>query len=495
MLGRIRHHSVRGVNQVDQALVRQVAGLPHTRTDVGLKRLSTSANHGKLWFAVAAVLAVAKGPTRRAAVRGVGSIAFASVSANLVAKNVFPRRRPAAELLPTYRRLVKRPTSSSFPSGHAASAVAFTTAVAMESPRTAVALAPLAGAVAYSRVHTGVHWPSDIVAGAAIGVGAAYAVRHWWPVAEQGPAHTAHEAKVEPLGDGEGLLVLVNPHSGLGEDPTDELRLRWPKATVVNPVAGADLIEDLSDQVKKSTEEVRALGVAGGDGTVAAVAAVAAEFGLPLVLIPSGTLNHFARDIGVETADDAGDAVREGRGVEIDLAGVKIIERGGGERHRWFVNTASVGGYPEMVRIREKLESKGWPKWPAGAVAMARTLRRAQPIRMALDGRPHLVWWLFVGNGTYDPKGFAPTRRPALDTGLLDVRYLRADVPFSRARFVLATVTRTLHASHVYRELDVPRLRVDLLDGHRRVATDGEVGPLANRFEFESRPRALCVYR
>ncbi len=68
-------------------------------------------------------------------------------------------------------------------------------------------------------------------------------------------------------------------------------------------------------------------------------------------------------------------------------------------------------------------------------------------------------------------------------------------MPFSRARFVLATLTRTLHTSHVYRELDAPRLRVDLLDGHRRVATDGEVGPLANRFEFESRPRALCVYR
>jgi undecaprenyl-diphosphatase len=114
---------------------------------------------------------------------------------------------------------------------------------------------------------------------------------------------------------------------------------------------------------------------------------------------------------------------------------------------------------------------------------------------MALDGRPHLVWWLFVGNGTYDPKGFAPNRRPALDTGLLDVRYLRADVPFSRARFVLATVARTLGTSHVYRELDVAELDVELLDGHRRIATDGEVGPLANRFCFRSRPRALSIYR
>lgn len=495
MLGRLRRHSLRQVSHGDQVLVKHVAALPHTRADLALKRLSTAADHGKLWFVVAAILASGKGRTRRAAVRGVGSIAFASLSANLVAKNLFPRRRPAAELLPLHRRFERRPTSSSFPSGHAASAVAFTTAVAMESPRTAMALAPLAGAVAYSRVHTGVHWPSDIAAGAAIGVGAAYAVRHWWPVAEQGPAHTAHEAQVGPLVDGEGLLVLVNPHSGLGEDPTDELGRRWPKATVVNPVPDSDLIDDLSEQVKTSTEEIRALGVAGGDGTVAAVAAVAAEFGLPLVLIPSGTLNHFARDIGVETADDAADAVREGRGVEIDLAGVRITDRDGSESHRWFVNTASVGGYPEMVRLREKLESKGWPKWPAGARAMIRTLRRAQPLRIAIDGKPHLVWWLFVGNGTYEPKGFAPNRRPALDTGLLDVRYLRADVPFSRARFVLATITRTLSTSHVYRELDMAELRVDLLDGHRRVATDGEVGALGNRFDFQSRPRALCIYR
>jgi undecaprenyl-diphosphatase len=344
-------------------------------------------------------------------------------------------------------------------------------------------------------VHTGVHWPSDIAAGAAIGVGAAFVVRHWWPVTTQGPAHTAHEAAVDPLADGDGLLVLANPNSGIGPDPTDELAERWPMATIINPVRGTDLIETLAGEVKAATGEIRALGVAGGDGTVAAVASVAAEFGLPLVLIPAGTLNHFARDVGVATTQDAVEAVREGRGVEIDLAGVTITDRDGVERHRWFVNTASVGGYPEMVRLREKLESKGWPKWPAGALAMIRALRRAQPIRMALDGKPHLVWWLFIGNGTYAPKGFAPTRRPALDTGLLDIRFLRADVPFSRTRFVLATLTGTLTTSHVYRERDEPALRVDLLDGHRRVATDGEVGPLANRFEFQSRPRALSIYR
>ncbi len=84
-------------------------------------------------------------------------------------KPLLPRRRPAAAELPDYQTLPDPPTSSSFPSGHAASAAAFATAVAMESPRAGLAIAPLAAAVAYSRVHVGVHWTSDVVAGAAVG--------------------------------------------------------------------------------------------------------------------------------------------------------------------------------------------------------------------------------------------------------------------------------------------------------------------------------------
>nr|MDQ3579869.1 phosphatase PAP2 family protein [Actinomycetota bacterium] len=343
MFGRVRR-SARRVNRVDQDLVRRSAALPHTPLDEGLKRLSKSANKGVLWFSVAVVFTATKGSSRRGALRGVAAIAFASTSANLVAKNLFPRRRPAAELVPPHRRLTRRPTSSSFPSGHAASAAAFTTAVALESPRLAALIAPVAGAVAYSRVHTGVHWPSDVVAGAAIGVGAAYATTHWWPKTIEGPGHTAHVADLSALDEGDGLLVLVNPHSGIaGEDPTDDIRRQWSKATIMHPEPDANLVAQVSERI---SPDVRAVGVAGGDGTVAAVASVAAEFELPLVLIPAGTLNHFARDVGVESVSESVEAVRAGTGVEIDLAGVRISGPDGDE-HRWFVNTAGLGGYPE----------------------------------------------------------------------------------------------------------------------------------------------------
>lgn len=112
-----------------------------------------------------------------------------------------------------------------------------------------------------------------------------------------------------------------------------------------------------------------------------------------------------------------------------------------------------------------------------------------------LNGKRLAVWLLFIGNGSHTPKGLAPSGRSALDTGRLVVRYLRADIGYSRARFVLALLTNTLNASHVYRQYDVPILDVELLDEHRRLAIDGEVGPLGSRFRFRARARALTVYR
>jgi undecaprenyl-diphosphatase len=234
------------------------------------------------------------------------------------------------------------------------------------------------------------------------------------------------------------------------------------------------------------------VGAAGGDGTVTCVADVAIRHRLPLVVVPAGTLDHFARDLGGEGLVDTAAATQVGSAIQADVAEVRV-ESGDTERLR-FINTASLGGYPEMVRLREKLEANR-PKWLAAALAMTRVLRRAQPMPILLDGSRKVVWMLFVGNGSYEPKGFGAARRPTMASGLLDVRYLRADIPYSRARFVLAALTGTLQTSHVYKHFEAPTTDIRMLDGRRRIATDGEVGPLGERFTFRSRPRALTVYR
>jgi undecaprenyl-diphosphatase len=130
--------------------------------------LTRAADNSRLWLAFAVGVAALGGPRgRQAAGRGVAAIALASATANGPMKLLVPRRRPPSEELPS---LVRTPTSSSFPSGHSASAFAFATAVGGELPVLVPVLVPLAATVAYSRVHTGVHYPSDVAAGFVVGV-------------------------------------------------------------------------------------------------------------------------------------------------------------------------------------------------------------------------------------------------------------------------------------------------------------------------------------
>ena len=181
--------------------------------------------------------------------------------------------------------------------------------------------------------------------------------------------------------------------------------------------------------------------MAGGDGSVAAAAAVALEHGLPLAVIPAGTLNHFARDVGLETPQDAADAVVSGQAVRVDVADVNGTP---------FLNTSSIGAYPEMVRRRDRAVR------PDGQVAGAD--RRRGPgaaharrrCELVVNGRPLSVWILFVGNCVYTPRGLSPAWRPRLEDGLLDVQYLRADLRFGRTRAVLATLLGVSEHSRSY---------------------------------------------
>lgn len=164
----------RSILAFDQQVGRRINGsTPRARADRALLGLSTSANNGLLWYSVAAGLALTGRTGRRAAVRGLLSLAGSSAVANLVAKPIFGGHRPVAVDVPVARQLKVFPQSASFPSGHTASAAAFASGVAIESPALAVAVVPIAAAVGYSRLHVGAHWLSDVVGGALIGVGVA----------------------------------------------------------------------------------------------------------------------------------------------------------------------------------------------------------------------------------------------------------------------------------------------------------------------------------
>jgi undecaprenyl-diphosphatase len=157
--------------RVDVALYAAIAQTPTPTLDRAMARLSRAADHSRLSLISAAALAASGSRRgRRAATMGLASVAVASSVVNLGLKPFGRRRRPdrAAEQVPVTRH-VRMPSSTSFPSGHAAAAFAFATGVGHVLPPAAIPLRGLAAVVAYSRVHTGVHFPGDVVAGALTG--------------------------------------------------------------------------------------------------------------------------------------------------------------------------------------------------------------------------------------------------------------------------------------------------------------------------------------
>jgi membrane-associated phospholipid phosphatase len=166
--------------QVDGALYAAIAGTPTPALDNIMSRLSRAANYSRLSIASAGALALVGGPSGpRAAAVGLSSVGLTATVVNIVVKPLSRRRRPdrKADHAPLGRQ-VRMPISTSFPSGHSAAAFAFATGVGSVMPRAAIPLRALAALVAYSRVHTGVHYPGDVVAGALMGTALAQVTAH-----------------------------------------------------------------------------------------------------------------------------------------------------------------------------------------------------------------------------------------------------------------------------------------------------------------------------
>jgi len=167
--------ALRELGAVDRAVYEAVARTPTATLDGPVRQLSSAADNSRLWLGIAAAVALAGGERgRRAALEGVVAIGVTSAVVNLGVKPIARRRRPDRDHPARFEdRHVAMPRSGSFPSGHSASAFAFAYAVGRHLPALAVPIRLLAAAVAYSRVHTGVHYPGDVVIGSVTGAGTA----------------------------------------------------------------------------------------------------------------------------------------------------------------------------------------------------------------------------------------------------------------------------------------------------------------------------------
>jgi undecaprenyl-diphosphatase len=387
--------------------------------------------------------------------------------------------------VPAARIAHRIPTSSSFPSGHSASAAAFAVGVAVEFPELAVPIGALAGAVCFSRVFTGVHFPSDVLAGAAVGSTVAGLGAKALPGHRREPSNigAAPASPQPPRPVGQGVVVVVNPGSGggNGQKLTGELRELLTAAEIVELCED----DDVAAVMRQAASRAEVLGVAGGDGTVNAAAAAALRAELPLLVVPAGTFNHFAKDLGLNSAADAAEALQSGRAVRIDVGDVNGAP---------FLNTASLGSYPEFVKLRERWEGRlGKPV--AAALAMLTVLRKCPPLAAEVDGVQRRLVMIFIGAGAYLPRGFAPRWRPRLNSGQLDVRLVDSALPGSGWRLMLAALTGDLYRSSRYLEARQPSLRVNISGSPGYLARDGEVTDAPNTATFTVQREALTVYR
>ncbi len=485
-----RHRGIKqiteGLGTLDAGVFEAVANSPTPILDVTMPPLTRAADHSKLWFAIAAVLLASRRPSaQRGAVRGVLTLAVTSLFTNQVAKRVRRRPRPSYLLVPISRQTRRRPTSNSLPSGHSASAAAFAVGVGLENSVLGLVLALLAGLVGLSRVATGAHYPGDVFIG--FGIGASIAVLGGRLVP---PIVTSAIPKADPLRvdtpprpDGEGVVMVVNPASGRGSDSViAQVREQLPKAEIIE-LAPDDSVEETA---RKAAERAQVLAVCGGDGSVSCVASIAVEAGLPLAVFPGGTFNHFAKDIGCDSAAKTIQAIQDGTVFRVDLVCFND--------DNIVINTASIGAYPTFVQTRERLEHK-ISKPVATLYSMVHTLRHGEPVRIQFDNKTMQTSLFFIGNSTYLPSGFAPSRRTRMDDGLLDVRILETGRRLSKLRILASLMLGRLQRSALYHERQVPEFAFKALDGPTMIARDGEVGSEHESASFSVRYRALAVFR
>lgn len=289
------------------------------------------------------------------------------------------------------------------------------------------------------------------------------------------------------------LTVILNGGAGSGHDDAaaEQVRVLFAQAgaepDLVLARDGAQLALYARQALRAGAQAVVA---GGGDGTLNAVAAVLAGSGVPFGILPLGTLNHFAKDLGIPLAlEDAVRTVLAGRVRQVDVGEVN---------GRVFLNNSSLGLYPEMVRERELQQRRlGRGKWTAAAWAAFAALRRYPflSMRLTVNGErlARRTPFVFIGNNAYTMQGLAIGERARLDEGVLSLYVAQRPTRLGLLRFAFDALLGRLGQERDFDVLTAPEFDIDTHRHHLLVATDGEVTEMHPPLRYRMRPGALTV--
>ena len=290
------------------------------------------------------------------------------------------------------------------------------------------------------------------------------------------------------------VAFIVNQKSGGGRhaDALDRHRARIEAIANGAPV----FVVTPGDDLRRKVDEALAAGcdgvvAGGGDGTLNAVASCLV--GTPAVfgVLPLGTLNHFAHDVGIPPDIDAAlDVIERGAVDRVDVGEIA---------GRYFLNNASLGLYVHAVRHRDRQQATlGRGKWPAFAWAMWSALRRFpfMTLQMNVDGQTSRIRtpFLFIGNNRYEMSGLRLGRRTSLQSGTLSIHLAQRAGRFRLLQLALNALMGRLGSTADFIVLDGQRLEISSRHATLQVATDGEVTRLPTPLACRIHPRALNVW-
>jgi diacylglycerol kinase family enzyme len=295
------------------------------------------------------------------------------------------------------------------------------------------------------------------------------------------------------------VAALLNPAAGtvlrLGEDSVREALAAAFSAQGIEAELSFVPGESLRAMALRVLERanggaIDAIVVGGGDGTVRTVAGVLAGTGVPLGILPLGTLNHFAKDLGIPQELEAAVAgIATGSARTIDVAEVN------GEV---FINNSSIGIYPYMVLDRERRRAtQGRPKWSAMILAFLRMLRHfpLRRLRVTAEGRmqPYRTPCLFIANNQYSTELFALGKRERLDSGELWLYIATQRRPLGFLLLALRAALGRLDQAQDLEMMQVGAVDIRTYASRLPVALDGEVEMLRPPLRYRARPGDLRV--
>lgn len=288
-----------------------------------------------------------------------------------------------------------------------------------------------------------------------------------------------------------GISVIINERSGTSAKPDagGEIQALFAKAGAQVRLERVREPGDVAARARQAASRGDWLVAAGGDGTVGTVAGVAVETDTTFGVLPMGTLNHFAKDVGLPLdLEGAVSVIVAGHTRRLDVGDVN---------GRIFVNNSSVGLYPRMVWERKAEQRRGRQKWPAFALAMLRTWRNYRLVvaRLVADGKEAVVRtpFILVGNNEYTAEGFQLGGRSRLDGGRLSIFVAPDAGRFEILALPLRALTGRLSSAVPFASFLAETVAVDMSRRRVSIALDGEIAIMQPPLQYRVRPRALCA--